>query len=213
MKSIKELIQDLEKSVNKPEITDIFSDKIVNEIKSVISSLKEKAFHLEEIESKLESMQALIIKPITERLKKGTKFSRNGYLVGLVGLIIGFLGVLLNFGFINFENTCDRTLIRISTANPNGVYYPIGVGLSTVLNRNEDLNLKAQVIVSEGSVKNLESIEDDECELAFIQSDIFKISTYQKKAEGGPRNKLTTKTKIIAKLYEEPWHIICKSTR
>lgn len=67
--------------------------------------------------------------------------------------------------------TTSEKFIHIATGNVAGTYYPIGGGLSEILNQKIE-KMHAGVQATSGSVSNIQLLKDGTVELAIIQNDI-----------------------------------------
>lgn len=76
--------------------------------------------------------------------------------------------------------------ISIATGGISGTYYPLGGALATVLN-SADINVEANAQSTGASVENINLINSDEAEIAFVQNDVAfyaKEGTYHFEESG-----------------------------
>ncbi len=92
------------------------------------------------------------------------RFGLGGFallLVAVVGLTYAVIGTR--------RETINK--IRLATATPSGVYYPLGVGIARLLER-ELPNVAVEVLVTEGSLENMKLLDRGEADLALVQNDV-----------------------------------------
>lgn len=104
----------------------------------------------------------------------------------------------------------NNTLIDISTALAQCVYYPIGSNICRLINHNRNkLHMDCRALLSAGSFRNLQLLSSGEVSFAIAQSDLTRDAVLGSGlfAKLGPNNKL----KLVAALHEEPLVIVVRA--
>jgi hypothetical protein len=76
--------------------------------------------------------------------------------------------------FISVLNLYSSDFITLGTGAVSGTYYPTGKNICKFVNRyKKDTNIRCSVEATEGSISNINSIENNELDFAIVQSDIL----------------------------------------
>jgi len=132
------------------------------------------------------------------------------------------LGLALAAGFAGPASAQEPelTFFRIATGGVNGTYYPIGAIIGNAISNPAGSrpcaqggscgvpNLIAAAVSSNGSVANVEAIENGGIESAFAQADVVHNAYYGERAFAGrpPMQKL----RVIANLYAERMQVVAR---
>ena len=95
-KKSSDIIAEIEDAVRDIAEAKTLHPSLTERISKSVDSLREKSEHLEEIEDSIDSIRAEILNPVAERLEAGTKFSKRGYVVGLMGIAISIGAVIIS---------------------------------------------------------------------------------------------------------------------
>ena len=118
---------------------------------------------------------------------------RIGYRVACVGA----MGLSLLVAGIGAASAADK-FINVLTGGTSGVYYPLGVALSTIYGKNIP-DARTQVQATKASVENLNLLQQGKGEIAFSLGDSVQFA-WQGNAEAGFAGKLD-KLRAIAAIY------------
>jgi TRAP transporter TAXI family solute receptor len=95
-------------------------------------------------------------------------------------------------------------ILNLATGSKTGVYYPVGQGIAEAV---KESNIKINVLSSEGSIENLNWLEEGKVQLCLAQSDIA-YNAYN--GLGRFPSKLSN-IRTISSLYTEAVHIIVRN--
>jgi uncharacterized protein len=94
--------------------------------------------------------------------------------------------------------------LRIGTASLGGAFYPIGQGISNLVNKYADGDITMVPVVTGGSVQNPRLVESGEVEIAITNNNLAKLAVAGK----GPYSAGTLDIKAVAALHPSVLHMI-----
>jgi TRAP transporter TAXI family solute receptor len=97
------------------------------------------------------------------------------------------------------------TALRIATASPDGVYFPLGEGIARVL-EPEIQGLEVEVVATDGSFENVRLLDQGAVDLALIQNDVAFNAVRSERILGYRSDKIGG----IGVLFEEVAQIIAR---
>lgn len=97
--------------------------------------------------------------------------------------------------------------ITILTGGTSGVYYPVGLALKKIFERDIS-GLKANVLATQASVENLNLLQQGKGVLALAQGDILNEATKGNPEAGFPSSR--TKIRLIGAAYPNYIHILAR---
>jgi len=100
------------------------------------------------------------------------------------------------------------TFVNVLTGGTNGVYYPLGVALASVIDKTMP-NVKTSVQATKGSVENLNLMQVGRGEIAFVLGDAL-VDAWKGNEEAGFRQPLK-KIRGIASLYPNYIQIVARA--
>jgi TRAP transporter TAXI family solute receptor len=80
--------------------------------------------------------------------------------------------------FLLAPNAAAETAVTIGTGGVNGVYYPTGINICSMVNAKPEYGITCTAITSGGSVYNINSVLDGSFEFGIAQSDIQHEAWY-----------------------------------
>ncbi len=127
-------------------------------------------------------------------------------IIFIIGLSLIFLLSLLIMGIFPYEESLQHSAVIIGTGSTGGTYFPLGSGMARIFN----IYLKdvvSSAIVSQGSVDNINMIDNKEVQLALAQNDVvYYAYNGLRMFEGKERNSL----RAVATLYPEVIHVVVR---
>ncbi|MCP4549221.1 MAG: hypothetical protein GY835_22435 [bacterium] len=84
-----ELLEELESTIDGLEKQKLLHRSFIDKVREPVKLLGVKVRNLEEIERCIEAIREEILRPVAERLEVGTKFSRRGFVIGIIGIFAG----------------------------------------------------------------------------------------------------------------------------
>lgn len=121
------------------------------------------------------------------------------------GVFLSVICIVLTIFLPKAASASDHDdILNLATGSKTGVYYPIGQGIAEVAKQS---NIKINVLNSEGSVENLNWLEQGKVQLCLAQSDIV----YNAYNGLGRFSMKLSNIKIISSLYTEAIHILVRS--
>ncbi|MEA5509121.1 TAXI family TRAP transporter solute-binding subunit [Crocosphaera sp. UHCC 0190] len=110
-----------------------------------------------------------------------------------IPVAIGSIIMVIIFGIAWFRDQNDVYTLTLATGSKSGQYYAFGQALSKVVSRHNP-HLKIKVIESSGAVENVQLLQDNKVQLAFVQSD----------------TNVSPSTKAVSFLFPEMFHLIAR---
>ena len=102
------------------------------------------------------------------------------------------------------QNTAEKTNLIIATGDKSGTYYPIGSKIAELLT-NDALSMQVKAESTNGSIDNINRLNDGKVDLAIIQND---IAYYAANAVEMYKDKKVDNLRAIASLYPETCQFI-----
>lgn len=96
-----------------------------------------------------------------------------------------------------------ETYVKIATGNLGGVYYPVGVGLGQLVQKNNPGYLSSAMSTG-GSVDNIQLLESNEAQVAMIQSNVVEDAY----TGAAPFKKKHDNLRVVAALWPNIVHIV-----
>jgi TRAP transporter TAXI family solute receptor len=82
-----------------------------------------------------------------------------------------FIGFILMLGLSMILSACGgKQLVSIVTGGTGGTYFPLGGAMADIVNENTEIEMNAQS--SGASAENMQTLADNEADIAFVQTDI-----------------------------------------
>lgn len=101
------------------------------------------------------------------------------------------------------EQEPQKAILSIATGGTGGTYYPVGGGISEILNKHSDGKIVASAESTAASVENMRLLKSKQNDLAVVQADIA-LEAYEGK--GNFNEKIDVKG--IMSLYPTPFQIV-----
>ncbi|MEL4896153.1 TAXI family TRAP transporter solute-binding subunit [Crocosphaera sp. Alani8] len=101
--------------------------------------------------------------------------------------------LVIIFAILLFQDSKRVHTLVLTTGQKKGQYYAFGQALSKVVNNHNEL-IKIEVIESNGSQENIELLQENEAQLALVQSDTI----------------VNNSTKAVAFLFPEIFHLMVR---
>jgi TRAP transporter TAXI family solute receptor len=116
-------------------------------------------------------------------------------------LVIGFI---LMLGLSMILSACGgKQLVSIVTGGTGGTYFPLGGAMANIVNENTDIEMNAQS--SGASAENMQTLADNEADIAFVQTD---IASYAKEGKLMFEGNAIDNVQAIGTLYPETIQIV-----
>ncbi len=131
----------------------------------------------------------------------------------VLGIVAAGLVVIAALGYVLRDDEAAAPvaprLISIATADStSGVYYPLGRGMATVIEREIDA-IQVEVLPSDGSFENAIMVDSGAATLALVQSDVAFHSVQTERVLGHRSDRIVG----LMALYQEQAHIVVRSDR
>ena len=127
-------------------------------------------------------------------------------MVRVLGFIVAFFGAL----FWSTQVAAKGETLIIGTGGVSGVYYPSGGAICKLVNKARSRhNLRCAVAATEGSLYNLEQLQNDHFDLVIVQSD-WHFHAYKgtdRFADTGPLNEIRS----LFSLHAEPFTVVVRN--
>ena len=118
------------------------------------------------------------------------------------------LCLLLVFVSLGCDDGGQSESLIIATATPGGTYYPVGVGIGTLLTEKLQPDIHASAINSAGSGENIQMMINNETKLAILQG-LFGAMAY---SGTGRYDTPVTDIRSITMLWQNVEHFLIRSS-
>ena len=125
----------------------------------------------------------------------------------LLAFVLSVFSLSLGFNSAAFA---DGKFVALGTSSTRGVYYPVGQGICSLINKNRDDNLiRCLTYPTGGSIYNIQALRSGELDVAITRADLaFMAANGQGVFKAaGPMPGL----RIIASLYDNPVGIVVRA--
>ncbi|WP_456275733.1 TAXI family TRAP transporter solute-binding subunit [Bacillus sp. AK128] len=115
-----------------------------------------------------------------------------------------FIGFILMVGLSMILSACGgKQLVSVVTGGTGGTYYPLGGAMADIITDNTDVEATAQS--SGASAENMQTLADNEADIAFVQTD---IASYASEGTLMFEGNAITNVQAIGTLYPETIQIV-----